>query len=77
MEAINVMDILNEIYESISGVFNLAVLSAFVLIGLVLIISDSPTLLKKKLKKESILAKTLGYIYILGGIAFYSVITLL
>ncbi|QUH25333.1 CLC_0170 family protein [Serpentinicella alkaliphila] len=69
------MDFLNMVYESIKGVFNLAVLSLTVLIGFYLIIVDKPTLLKKKLRREAILAKTLGYIYIFGGITLYAVFT--
>lgn len=71
------MEVLNMIYESAKGVFNLAVLTLCILIGLFLILFDSPILLKKKLFKESILAKTLGFIYIFGSIALYTVFSLL
>ncbi|MDR5659134.1 CLC_0170 family protein [Serpentinicella sp. ANB-PHB4] len=61
------------IYENIAGLFNLAVVSAFILIGIFLISFDTQRLLKKKLKRESIFAKILGFIYIIGSIAAYTV----
>lgn len=49
--------------------FTIGLVSIFVIIGLFVLIRDVPLLKKKKLDKESTIAKTLGYLYIFGSIA--------
>ncbi len=51
--------------------FNVNMLSIFILVGLFMLIRDVPLLKKKKLDKESAIAKVLGYLYILGGTTMY------
>lgn len=49
--------------------FTVSLVSIFVIIGVFALIRDVPILKKKKLNKESTIAKTLGYLYIFGSIA--------
>ncbi|WP_041721244.1 CLC_0170 family protein [Alkaliphilus metalliredigens] len=42
-----------------------------VFIGLFLLLRDVPLLRKKKLKRDMKIAKALGYVYIIGGIALF------
>lgn len=59
------------ILECIEKLFGLNILVLFIGVGLFLLIVDVPILRNKKFKKESIIAKFLGCLYIFGSITLF------
>lgn len=53
--------------------FNINMLVIFILVGLFLLLRDVPILKKRKLNRESTIAKILGYLYIFGSITMFIV----
>ena len=66
-----ISNLLNEIYSTFLGIYNAYMLMVVVGIGLFLLVRDVPILKKKKLKKESSMAKVLGYFYVVAGVALF------
>ncbi len=64
---------MNIILKYIQMLFEFNMVILFIGTGLFSLLIDVPLLKKRKLKKESIIAKTLGYLYILGSIALFIV----
>ncbi|HZK38503.1 MAG TPA: CLC_0170 family protein [Clostridia bacterium] len=62
------------IFDYIKLLFGIEMLSLFVSVGLFLLIRDVPLLNKKMLRRESIIIKLLGYIYIFGSIILFIII---
>lgn len=62
---------MNIILYYIRTLFNINILVIFILVGLFLLLRDVPLLKKRKLNKESTIAKVLAYIYIFGSIALF------
>ena len=68
---------MKNIVEHIQGLFTLPILTTFILIGLFLLLVDMPKLKKQKYNKESVIAKILGFVYILGSIALFIVMKII
>lgn len=64
---------MNIVLVYIRLLFGIEMLFIFVSVGLFLLIRDVPLLKNKKLKKESIIARTLGYTYIFGSIILFTI----
>ncbi len=62
---------MNIILYYIKTLFSVNMPVIFILVGLFLLLRDVPLLKKRKLNKESTIAKVLAYIYILGSIALF------
>ncbi|MCK9267798.1 MAG: hypothetical protein M0P14_03680 [Alkaliphilus sp.] len=62
------------IFDYIKLLFGIEMLFLFVSVGLFLLIRDVPLLNKKMLRRESIIIKLLGYIYIFGSIILFIII---
>jgi len=62
------------IFDYIKLLFGIEMLFLFVFVGLFLLIRDVPLLNKKMLRRESIIIKLLGYIYIFGSIILFIII---
>ena len=62
------------IFDYIKLLFGIEMLSLFVSVGLFLLIRDVPLLNKKMLRRESIIIKLLGYIYIFGSIILFIIV---
>lgn len=62
---------MNIILYYIRTLFNINILVIFILVGIFLLLRDVPLLKKRKLNKESTIAKVLAYIYIFGSIALF------
>ncbi|QUH19687.1 CLC_0170 family protein [Alkaliphilus sp. B6464] len=62
---------MNIILYYIKALFNVNMLVIFILVGLFLLLRDVPLLKKRKLNKESTIAKILAYTYIFGSIALF------
>lgn len=65
---------INIIFDYIKMLFGIEMVLLFVFVGLFLLIRDVPLLKKKKLRKESIILRALGYIYIFGSIILFIII---
>lgn len=61
------------IVNHIKLLFSVEVVFLFVSVGLFILIRDVPLLKKKNLKRESIVLRILGYMYIFGSIIFFIV----
>ena len=64
---------MNIVFEHIQGLFTFPILITFILIGVFLLLVDVPKLKRQKYEKESVIAKVLGYVYILGSTALFIV----
>ena len=62
------------IFDYIKLLFGIEMLTLFVSVGLFLLIRDVPLLNKKMLRRESIIIRLLGYIYIFGSIILFIII---
>lgn len=62
------------IFDYIKLLFGIEMLTLFVSVGLFLLIRDVPLLNKKMLRRESIIIRLLGYIYIFGSIILFIIV---
>ncbi len=62
---------MNIVLQHIRDLFTFGILVTCILIGLFLLLVDAPKLGKQKYKKESRMAKAIGYMYVFGSIAAY------
>ncbi|ABR50672.1 hypothetical protein Amet_4601 [Alkaliphilus metalliredigens QYMF] len=62
---------LQEFFMKFKEIYDGYMLVLMVFIGLFLLLRDVPLLRKKKLKRDMKIAKALGYVYIIGGIALF------
>lgn len=65
---------INIIFDYIKMLFGIEMVLLFVFVGLFLLIRDVPLLKRKMLKRESIILRALGYIYIFGSIILFIII---
>lgn len=65
---------INVIFDYIKMLFGIEMVLLFVFVGLFLLIRDVPLLKRKMLKRESIILRALGYIYIFGSIILFIII---
>ncbi len=62
------------IFDYIKLLFGIEMLTLFVSVGLFLLLRDVPLLNKKMLRRESIIIRLLGYIYIFGSIILFIIV---
>ncbi|MCC5912040.1 MAG: hypothetical protein JJT76_16595 [Clostridiaceae bacterium] len=68
---------MNGFLEKLQDIYDGYMLALMVFIGLFLLLRDVPLLRKKKLKRDMKIAKALGYIYIIGGIAVFAILRIM
>jgi len=67
----------NIIYDYISDTFTLTTAAVFLISGLFLVFIDSNAMVQKNLKREAVLVKVTGILYIIGSLILYIYLHLL